>query len=156
MAWGRSDAEQTLPVTSLQKEINGLFNDFLTGWETPWLRHAERSVVGFRPKVDVTEDEKEIRVCAELPGVKKEDVKVSLEGGVLTISGEKHNKMTEKGNNGKTMYLESSHGAFQRGFTFDAEIDEDKIQAAYNDGVLTITLPKSEKARERAKTISIK
>lgn len=155
MVWGKQgEKENMLPVTSLQKEINSLFNDFFSGWDMPVWRGSERaSLGGFRPRVDIEEDERGFKVHAELPGVKKEDVKIALENGVLSISGEKQSKSEKR--EGKGVYSESVYGSFQRSFTLNAEVDEDKIQASFADGVLSIDLPKSERARQKAKTISI-
>lgn len=86
---------------------------------------------GMLPDVEVTEDEQAVRMTADIPGYKPENVKVSLENRVLTMSGEKAN------------------GTFRRSFTVSSTIDTDRIEASVEHGVLTVTLPKAEKAKPR-------
>jgi HSP20 family protein len=88
-------------------------------------------ILGVLPPVDVTEDEQGLSLVAEIPGYKPENVKVSLENSVLTLSGEKAN------------------GSFKRSFTVPNTIDTDRIEATVEHGVLTVVLPKAEKAKPR-------
>lgn len=104
------------------------------------------------PLVDITEDDKEYVVKAELPEVKKEDVKVTVEQGVLNISGERKIEKEEKGK--KYHRIERAYGSFQRSFTLPEAADGTKINAEFKDGVLTVRLPKTEKAK--TKTIEVK
>lgn len=103
------------------------------------------------PSVDVSEDDEEIVVSAELPGVKSEDVKVTVEDNVLTIEGEKKQE-TESGD-GRSHRLERSYGRFVRSFQLPA-IDADGISAAYSDGILKVSLPKPETAKPRQITVN--
>jgi HSP20 family protein len=108
----------------------------------------------FTPRVDVTEDNENLYVTAEVPGVEKNDVKVSVVGDVLTISGE---KKTEQRDEKKNYYrIERTQGSFSRSFTLPAEITVDKISADFKNGVLNITLPKTEEAKVVEKQIEIK
>lgn len=101
------------------------------------------------PEADLVETENEIRVVVELPGMKPEDVNVDLENNVLTISGEKHEERTE-GSEKDTWHLsERRYGRFSRSFVLPREVEHDRIQASYADGVLNVTIPKSEQARRR-------
>jgi HSP20 family protein len=96
------------------------------------------------PDVDIIESEKEYLIKAELPEVKKEDVKVSVEKGVLTIQGERKQEKEEKGK--KFHRIERSYGSFERSFTLPDDADEGKVSAEFKDGILSVHLAKSEKA----------
>ncbi len=108
----------------------------------------------FSPRVDVTEDNGNLYVIAEVPGVDKNDIKINLVGDVLTISGEKKSEVIdEKKNYHRT---ERRYGSFTRSFTLPSEVVIDKISAEYKEGVLNITLPKTEEAKIVEKQIEIK
>lgn len=104
------------------------------------------------PLVDITEDEKEFLIKAELPEVRKEDVKVTVEDGVLTLTGERKMEKEEKGR--KHHRIERSYGMFTRSFTLPETTDAGKVSAEFKDGVLTVRLPKTETARPR--TVEVK
>jgi HSP20 family protein len=104
------------------------------------------------PAIDVTEDDGSYVVSVELPGAKKEDVTIECEDNVLTIRGEKKSEREEKKEKGR--YLERSYGAFSRSFTLPSNADADRIQASFKDGVLTVTIAKTEETKP--KVISIK
>ena len=111
-----------------------------------------RTAKTFTPRVDVRELEKEFVVRAELPGISKDDVKLAIENRVLTISGEKKFERNEENHN---IHLqETAYGEFSRSFNLGDGIDETKIKADYKDGILIVTLPKSEKAVARQIEIS--
>jgi HSP20 family protein len=97
------------------------------------------------PSVDVAETDEEISVVAELPGIEKEDVDVSVADGFLTIKGEKK----QEGEDKRVHRVERSYGAFSRRFQLPAEIKTESISAVYNNGVLTVTLPKAEAAKPK-------
>jgi HSP20 family protein len=110
--------------------------------------------VAFQPSVDVTEDKDQVLVRAELPGMAKDDIKVSVDGGVLSIQGEKkENKETREGG---VLRRESSYGSFCRSFTLPAGVDAGKAAASYRDGVLELKLPKKEEAKPKAIEIALK
>ena len=114
----------------------------------------EASRCGCPPKVDVTEDNDNLYVTAEVPGIDKKDVKVSVVGDVLTISGE---KKTEQRDEKKNYYrVERNYGSFSRSFTLPAEVNVNNIAAEYKDGVLHVTLPKTEEAKIVEKQIDVK
>jgi len=104
------------------------------------------------PAVDITEEGNEIKVVAELPGVKKEDIKISVENNVLTLSGER--KPYEIPENAKVILNEVRVRNFNRSIQFERDIEVDKISAELTDGVLRIVLPKAESAKVR--TIEVK
>ena len=108
----------------------------------------------FTPRVDVTEDNDNLYVHAEIPGVDKKDINVSVTDGVLTISGEKKNETRDENKN--YFRIERTSGSFSRSFTLPTDVMTDKISAEYKDGVLNITLPKSEEAKVVEKKVEIK
>ena len=110
-------------------------------------------VADWTPSVDISETEGEYQIKAEIPDVKKEDVKVSLEDGVLTIQGERKYEKEEKGK--KFHRIERSYGSFVRTFSLPDVIDEEKVKAEFKDGVLNLHLPKSEKAKPKAIEVKV-
>ncbi len=111
------------------------------------------TVARWTPSVDIIEDDKEWLVKAELPEVKKEDVKVIVENGVLTITGERKFEKEEKGR--KYHRIERSYGNFLRSFALPDAADGSKVSAEFKDGVLKIHLPKSEKAKPKAVDVKV-
>jgi HSP20 family protein len=100
------------------------------------------------PETDVVETEREIRVQVEMPGLKRENIEVDVENNVLTIRGEKREERTE-GQDGRYHLAERRWGTFARSFVLPRDVDADAIAAAFEDGVLSVRIPKSEKARRR-------
>ena len=100
------------------------------------------------PETDVVETEREIRVITEMPGLKRENIEIDVENNVLTLRGEKREERTE-GENGKYHLAERRYGTFTRSFVLPRDVDADNISASFSDGVLTVTIPKSERARRR-------
>ncbi len=107
------------------------------------------------PAVDVRETNDEIHVMAELPGLKPEDVSVTVENGVLTISGEKKHEVQEGKEEGNYYLFERRYGRFERSFTLPRTVNADQVNARFRDGVLTIVLPKAEEARPRKVQIEV-
>jgi HSP20 family protein len=108
------------------------------------------SVAAFNASVDVAETDKEIRVCAELPGVDEKDIEVSLDGDLLTLRGEK--KFEQEKGDEKTNYhlVERGYGRFQRSLRLPFQANPDEVKASFQNGVLTVTVPKSaQQARSR-------
>ncbi|MBO8160432.1 MAG: Hsp20/alpha crystallin family protein [Thermosipho sp. (in: Bacteria)] len=131
------------PFVELQREIDKLFEDFLA---------PSRRDYAFTPRVDAYETDKELMIEVELPGMKKEDVKITIEDGVLTIKGERKFNREDKNRNYKI--IERVEGKFERSFTLPEYVDIEKIKAKFDDGILKIEIPKKEeKAR---KVIDIK
>jgi HSP20 family protein len=106
------------------------------------------------PAVDIAEKENEYEVNVELPGVSKDDVKITVESNVLTIRGEK--KQEEKTTKNGYRRIERSYGSFQRSFRLPDTINAGKIDAVYKDGVLTVTLPKAEEAKPKQIEVKVK
>jgi len=110
-------------------------------------------VADWTPSVDISETEGEYQIKAEIPDVKKEDVKVTVEDGVLTIQGERKHEKEEKGK--KYHRIERSYGSFVRTFSLPDVIDEEKVKAEFKEGVLNLSLPKSEKAKPKAIDVKV-
>lgn len=110
-------------------------------------------VADWVPSVDVSETEGDYQIKAEIPDVKKEDVKVTVEDGVLTIQGERKQEKEEKGR--RYHRVERSYGSFIRSFTLPDLVDEAHVKAEFKDGVLTLHLPKSEKAKPKAIEVKV-
>jgi HSP20 family protein len=100
------------------------------------------------PETDVMETENEIRVVSDIPGLHPEDLDIDVENNVLTIRGERKEEHQE-GDEGTYHLAERRYGQFSRSFVLPRDVDQDHIQARFDDGVLTVTIPKSEKARRR-------
>ncbi|HEX8272860.1 MAG TPA: Hsp20/alpha crystallin family protein [Longimicrobiaceae bacterium] len=101
------------------------------------------------PETDVVETEKEIRVVTEMPGLKPDDVEVDVENNVLTIRGEKREERTEGEAGGKYHLAERRYGTFARSFVLPRDVDAERIEAGFEHGVLTVRIPKSERAQRR-------
>ena len=142
------------PFENFQREMNRLFDDFFRGFGTP-ARYGEGVFGGAAvPRVDVSETETEYEVTAELPGLEEKDVEVLLDENLLTLRGEKRAEREERDTN---YYLaERSFGSFRRTIPFPVEVDPDRVEARFKNGVLTVRLPKAEPARSQAKRIQVK
>ena len=110
-------------------------------------------VMEWAPLVDISEDDKEYVIKADLPEVKKDDVKISVHDGVLSISGERKYEKEEKGK--KYHRVERSYGSFERSFTVPADAEEEKVSAQFKDGVLMVHLPKGEHAKPKRREIKV-
>lgn len=148
------------PLFDLRSEIDTLFDRFFSGGLlAPFgggLLDAEplrQRFGGVMPKVDVSESDREIQIVAELPGLKQEDVDVSISNDILTLKGETRETREEKE---KQYHLtERSYGRFERSFQLPETVDRERISASFENGLLTVTLPKSEKPRQATKKIEI-
>lgn len=124
--------------------VNRLLNDLLGNGDWGFRDHL---AAAWTPPVDIFEQADHIRILTELPGVKPEHVKLSVEGNVLTLSGTKEQETEERTE--RVHRYERTYGTFERTFTLPATIDANGIKATYDNGVLTVTLPKVEKAKPR-------
>lgn len=136
------------------EEVSDRLNRMFARPATRTVNGKETMIVAdWTPSVDISETEGEYQIKAEIPDVKKEDVKVTLEDGVLTIQGERKQEKEEKGK--KYHRIERSYGSFVRTFSLPDVIDEDKVKAEFKDGVLNLHLPKSEKAKPKAIEVKV-
>jgi HSP20 family protein len=143
----------THELSHVEKKLKKFFEDFDSPFIGDWGIKSFSSSA-FTPRVDVTEDKENLYVKAEIPGVEKNEIKINIVGDILTISGE---KKSEQKDESKNYYrVERNYGAFSRSFTLPAEVVVDKIAADYKEGVLNITLPKTEEAKVVEKQIEVK
>ena len=136
-------------LLSIQNEMNRLFDDF---FGRPFTR-LEWTKEAWSPSVDVSETKDNVIVNAEIPGMNKEDVKVSVQDNVLILSGERKQEKEEK--NANYHRIERSYGSFSRSFTLPTSVQADKVKATYKDGILKITLPKTEEVKPKEILISV-
>jgi len=132
----------TTQWTNLRDEINRLF-------DAPFGDFARTSELfsGWAPTLDLYEDKENLVVKAELPGLKKEDIEISFQNGTLAVSGER--KSEEKLKDAETYRSERFFGRFHRTLSLPKPVHAEKIKAAYKDGILTVTLPKTEEAKPK-------
>ena len=135
-------------LSDLRDEIDRLFESPLTE-----LTRTSNLLSGWNPALDVFEDKDNFTVKAELPGMKKEDIEVSLHDGSLSISGER--KSESKHEDAEVYRAERFFGRFQRTVTLPAPVAPDKVKAQYKDGVLTVTLAKTEQAKPKQIDVSV-
>ncbi len=129
------------------RQLFDSFMDFPKEWDLP-----ARPVGELFPKVDISESPQKYDIRAEIPGMNKEDIKISVNKNVLVLSGEK--KEEKKTEDKKYHRIESYYGSFQRSFVLPDGINADKVEASFKDGVLSVVVPKSEATKE--KTVEIK
>ncbi len=134
----RRSREEGAPMS-----IADLMEDF---WRGSFAPESSARTMGY-PALDIAENEDSVTVTAEVPGMKSEDIDVTLERGVLTIKGEK--KFEDERKEENFHRIERSYGAFQRVVQLPTDVDEDKVTANYKDGVLTLSMPKSPAAKKR-------
>jgi len=140
------------PLFREMEEMSDRLNRLFGTWTRPVNGKEPLTVVDWTPSVDIQETETEYLVKAELPEIKKEDVKVTVENGILTLQGERKHEKEEK--NRKFHRVERSYGTFLRTFTVPSDADEAKVAAEFKEGILKVHLPKTEKPRP--KTIEVK
>ncbi|KPL02355.1 MAG: hypothetical protein AMJ73_08860 [candidate division Zixibacteria bacterium SM1_73] len=136
-------------LISIQDEMNRLFDDF---FGRPVTR-PEWTEAAWCPCVDVSETKDNVIINTEIPGMSKDDVTVSIQDNVLTLSGEKKQEKEEKDANYHR--VERSYGSFSRSFTLPTSVQPDKVKATYKDGILRITLPKSEEVKPKQIPITV-
>jgi HSP20 family protein len=128
------------PFTTLQSEMSRLFDSFFEGFDLGPFGKSGLAETAVMPKIDISETNDAVHVAAELPGMKEDDVEVTLSDGSLIIQGEKR---AEKEDKEKNYYrVERSYGSFHRSIPLPAEVDDKKVEASFQNGVLNIVLPK--------------
>ena len=154
--WGRSEQttpsryrEEGDPFMTLHREMNRLFDDVFRGFDMAPFGGVSR--MASWPHVEVVDNDKDVRISAELPGLEDKDVEVLIGDGVLTIRGEKKSAIEDK----ERAFSERTYGRFERRIPLAWEVEEDKIEASFKNGVLTVTLPKSAESRSEVKRIAV-
>jgi HSP20 family protein len=143
--------EEINPFLTLHREMNRLFDDVFRGFDLAPLRSDRLfdRTMGW-PNIEVSETDKDVKVTAELPGLEEKDVQVELMNGVLAIKGEKRTETEDK----DRRFSERHYGHFERRIPVE-EVDEEKVSAKFNNGVLTVTMPKAPQAESKVKRIAI-
>lgn len=136
-------ADPTSPFGALHREVNRMFDDLWRGFDAPEITTSAW------PHIELCDEDHQLKVVAELPGLEERDVELTLDNGVLTLKG---HKTIEKGG---TVYSERWEGAFERDITVGRDVDADKVTASFKNGVLTILLPKKPEAQREVRRISI-
>ncbi len=150
--WGRGSSqtpgffrdEQSNPFLALHRGIDRLFDDALHSFDALYGRLPSW------PNVEISETDQEFRVTAEMPGLEEKDVEILLSEGVLTIRGEKQSEVKDE----KRQFSECFYGRFERQISLGTEVEEDRVEASFKNGVLTVTLPKTAKAQAKRITIN--
>jgi HSP20 family protein len=137
-------------LSQLHRNFERMFDDLTN---SIFSNSNASNAMNYIPRVDISEDNENFYFIAELPGMKPEDVRVSVSDGILTIRGEK--KRTEKQQTRRHFRVESSAGEFVRQFSLPGEITEDKIEANFDHGVLEIQIPKAEPVKPKEREIAI-
>ncbi len=135
------------PVAAFRSMLDDFFKE-------PFFSSDLDAAQSYWPKVDITEDKERFLVRADLPGMEKDDINVLIEGDTLTISGEKREEI--KREEGAYSHLERSYGLFQRAITLPENVDKEKVDASYRNGVLELSLIKTGEPRVKGKKIEIK
>jgi HSP20 family protein len=143
--------EEANPFLALHREMNRLFDNALRGFDRiPFgFDRGFGGSIGW-PNIEVSDSDKELRITAELPGLEEKDIELKLADGVLAISGEKKTETEHK----DRLFSERYYGRFERRIPVE-DIDEDKVDASFRNGVLTVTLPKVAQPQRQAKRIAI-
>jgi HSP20 family protein len=135
---------------NFEREADRFFRDFFGRW--PWTE--EGAVAAFEPSVNVSEDDHNVIVEAQVPGLKKDEIQLHLTSDRLTLRGETKHESEKK--DGNYHLKEMRHGSFERSIRLPSEVTADKAQAELKDGVLRVTLPKTETAKQRVRRIEVK
>ena len=140
------------PFLTLHREMNRLFDDVFRGFDLTPFNGVDRlfSRGAGWPNIEVSESDQNIKVTAELPGLEEKDVQVELANGVLAIKGEKKTETEDK----DRLFSERYYGRFERRIRVE-DVAEDKVSAAFSNGVLTVTMPKAPQAQSNVKRIAV-
>jgi HSP20 family protein len=139
------------PLVTFRREMDRMFEDFFGGGGS---RSAHGGWQGITPAVDIDETEKEMVITAELPGVSDKDVEVNLVGDMLIIKGEKKAEHEQK--DGDSYYIERRFGSFSRSVRLPFEVSDEKVDAKFKDGVLTIHLPKPAELQRAVRRVEVR
>ncbi len=142
------------PLMTFQRDLDRMFEDLWQNFDLPVFGRFERERGMVTPRLDLHETDTEFVVTAELPGMEEKDVEVVLGDNVLTIKGEKKAEHEEKEKG--YAYSERSYGSFERRIPIDTEVVSEKVDAAFKNGVLTVTLPKKPEARKHFKRVPVR
>ena len=155
--WGRTDSSPTYretdhnPLLSLHREVNRLFDDVFRGFDVPASFGRFPGLNTAWPSVEIADTDKELRITAEVPGLEEKDIEVLLDDGVLSLRGEKKSESEDK----DRQFSERFYGRFERRIAVGPDVEPDQVKASFKNGVLIVTLPKTERARSKTRRIAI-
>lgn len=141
-------------MVTFRREVDRMFDDFLNGFGGSTLRPMANGWQDVTPVIGVAETEKDMVITAELPGVSEKEIEVTLAGDILTIKGEKKAEHEQK--NGDAYYIERRFGSFSRSLRLPFEVTDEKVNAKYDKGVLTIRVPKPAEIQNSVRRIEVK
>ncbi|MCB8819816.1 Hsp20/alpha crystallin family protein [Microvirga rosea] len=153
--WGRQNVgsshfrEEDDPFMTLHREMNRLFDDVFRGFDARPAGGLPR--MASWPSMEVVETDKDVRVTAELPGLEEKDVEVLMNDGILVIRGERKSEVEDKGR----AFSERYYGRFERRLPIAWDVESDKVDATFRNGLLTVTMPKSAQATSQVRRIAI-
>jgi len=157
--WGRGTTSPAIyrnadesPFLTLHREMNRLFDDMWRSFDAPVPGFGQASAMSSSwPSIEVSETDKDVTVTAEVAGLEEKDIDASLDNGTLILKGEKRLESQDR----ERHFSERFYGRFERRIPLPAEVEEDKVSAAFKNGVLTVTLPKTPGAQSHARHIAI-
>ncbi len=141
------------PLSKLRNDLDRIFDDFSSGFRFPAVFYGNENGEVL-PSIEVKEDGKEVTLSAELPGISRDDIDVSVDKQMITISGEKKHSAETKEDD--YFMSERAYGKFSRSLTLPFAVDGDKIDAKYDNGVLTLKIPKPPEPEKQVKRVEIK
>jgi HSP20 family protein len=138
------------------REIEGMLDPYSRSLDWPFRGGRNLNITGtdWAPRANISETDAEFSITVEVPGIKREDVKINIDDHVLSVRGENKQEKEEKGK--KFHRIERYYGSFNRSFSLPENVNEDKVEAVFNDGVLTLTIPKTEVKKTKAIEIKAK
>jgi HSP20 family protein len=160
MPWGRGNNQTPSvyrddgqnPLLSLHRQMNRMFDDIFRDFDRRMPTFGMSNMLGTGwPSVEISETDNELKVNAEIPGLDEKDIEVLLDNGVLTLRGEKRSENEDK----DRQFSERYYGRFERRIPIGYEVEEDKVSALFKNGVLTVTMPKTEQAQSKVKRIPV-
>jgi HSP20 family protein len=144
--WSNRNVSTPERFRQFQDEVNDMFTNMFRG--LPMLSWGNGSETGWVPAINVKDDEKSVTLTAELPGVKREDVKIEVTGDRLILRGEKHEEKSEKKDN--WWRKEATYGAFMRQVALPTDVESDRAEAKMENGVLTVRIPKATTSKSKS------
>ena len=142
------------PFVSFRREVDRMFDDFFSATSRRGLQPWNAGWQAITPRIDISEADKELVITAEMPGLDEKDFEVTLVGDLLTIKGEK--KTEHEDRNGGAYYVERRYGSFERSVRLPFEAGEQKVEANYDKGILTVRVPKPPEAQRHVRRIEVK
>lgn len=133
----------------------GVYEDLFENFFRPVRGNDDKNAGGLIPAMDIVENDDSYKIVTDLPGVKQDDIDVTVHEGVLTINAENKQEDTEKDQQGRVIRQERRYGKYVRSVKLAQDVEEDKVQAKYKDGVLELVLPKKEEVKPKKISVNV-